>query len=246
MDEIIYIEETASTNNMLKELYHANNNLAEFTMVSAGYQTAGRGQQGNVWVSEKNKNIMCSILLKPTFLHARNQFALSEAVALSVATYLDSFCDGAKVKWPNDIYYRDKKICGILIENILQSHCISASIVGIGINVNQTTFPPDAPNPVSLSQLTGQEHDLANLTKGLRQSLIMHYNLLAFPIEMERMHEKYMMKLCNFGQQARYADASGTFDGKIVDIERPEGKLVIEDSCGKIRKYGFKEVTLLG
>ncbi|MDE6431375.1 MAG: biotin--[acetyl-CoA-carboxylase] ligase, partial [Duncaniella sp.] len=121
--------------------------------VSARRQTAGRGQRGNSWESAPGKNITMSILLRPEGLHPSRQFVISRAVSLAITGVLRRYmpASAVRVKWPNDIYVDDRKICGILIENVISSASIRQSVVGIGINVNQRRFLSDAPNPVSMA-----------------------------------------------------------------------------------------------
>ena len=157
---LIVLDETDSTNRYISQLCNElQESVAELTTVTAEFQTAGKGQRGNTWEAERGKNLLFSFVLYPTFLEARRQFILSQIVSLSIKEELDRWSDEITIKWPNDIYWRDKKICGILIENDLSGHFIGRSISGIGININQNEFHSDAPNPVSLKQITGQEHD---------------------------------------------------------------------------------------
>ena len=157
---LIALDETDSTNRYISQLCNElQESVAELTTVTAEFQTAGKGQRGNTWEAERGKNLLFSFVLYPTFLEARRQFILSQIVSLSIKEELDRWSDEITIKWPNDIYWRDKKICGILIENDLSGHFIGRSISGIGININQNEFHSDAPNPVSLKQITGQEHD---------------------------------------------------------------------------------------
>jgi len=144
---IITVESVASTNSYLKELAHSRT-LDEGTVIVTRNQTAGKGQQGNAWESEAGKNITCSILLYPSFLPVQHFFLLSEVISLGVKETLDAYTDGITIKWPNDIYYCERKIAGILIENEITGSNISMSVAGIGVNVNQEQFLSDAPNPV--------------------------------------------------------------------------------------------------
>ncbi len=129
-----------------RELPHAE----EGTVWVADFQTAGRGQRGNSWESSKGENLLFTILLRPDFVPVADQFSISQITALAIVKYLESKGLQPKIKWPNDIYINDKKICGILIEHTLSGANLSASILGIGININQMVFESDAPNPTSL------------------------------------------------------------------------------------------------
>ena len=148
---LVALDETASTNQYLSQLCNQlQESVAELTTVTAEFQTAGKGQRGNTWEAEEGKNLLFSFVLYPSFLEARRQFILSQIVSLAIKEELSRWSDEITIKWPNDIYWKDKKICGILIENDLSGHHIRRSIAGIGININQEVFNSDAPNPVSL------------------------------------------------------------------------------------------------
>jgi len=151
------LEETISTNVYLNTLY-TNNKAEEGHVVTAAFQTAGKGQDQNSWYSEKDKNLLMSILLKPIFLHATSQFLLNQVIAISVRSTVSHFIRHKKVmiKWPNDIYIENSKVAGILIRHFISGSVIDASIVGIGLNIQQQHFPAHIPNPCSLFSVTGE------------------------------------------------------------------------------------------
>ena len=136
---IINLDETDSTNHYLAQLCDREP-ISEYTTVRADYQTAGKGQRGNTWESEKGKNLLFSFVLYPTFLKAHRQFLLSQLTALAVKETLELWTDDIRIKWPNDIYWKGKKICGMLIENALQGKCIEECVVGVGLNVWRLTI----------------------------------------------------------------------------------------------------------
>ena len=147
---LIVLPETGSTNNYLSQLCNEQEAaVKEFTTVIAERQTAGKGQRGNSWESEDYRNLTFSFVLYPTFVEVRRQFLLSQFISLSIKEELDEWTEDISIKWPNDIYWHEKKICGILIENDLAGHHIGRCIAGIGVNINQEVFRSDAPNPVS-------------------------------------------------------------------------------------------------
>jgi len=160
MTDILWLDVTDSTNAELARRQELDN----LSVVAASEQTAGRGQRGNIWQSEAGKNLTFSILLKygeDLQIPADMEFSLCEAVALSVSDFLNKrFGLDARIKWPNDIYVDGKKICGILIEHKLSGKMLASSIIGIGINVNQTVFPVDLPNATSVKMETGESFDL--------------------------------------------------------------------------------------
>lgn len=145
--KVNWLKEIDSTNS---EAHRRRHEATDFTVWAAEFQTAGRGQRGNTWESAAGENLTFSILFKPSNFLSTRQFELSEVVALGVVNYLAEKGIEAKIKWPNDIYVGDKKICGILIENVLSGDTLSVCIAGIGINLNQKIFRSDAPNPTSV------------------------------------------------------------------------------------------------
>jgi BirA family biotin operon repressor/biotin-[acetyl-CoA-carboxylase] ligase len=156
--EIMYFPELSSTNSYAIQLL-GSGRPAEGTIVRAGFQTAGRGQPGNKWESESGKNLLFSIITYPSRIKAHEQFIISMALSLGVHDFVRSKIKGCTIKWPNDIYVKNDKIAGILIENSLSGPRISYSVAGIGFNLNQEKFNGNAPNPVSLKLLTGEDYD---------------------------------------------------------------------------------------
>lgn len=237
---IIHVEETLSTNSLLREWLNKEA-LPTYSVIVADFQTAGRGQLGNVWESEKGKNLTFSLVLYPEALPAKQQFVISQIAALSVKETLDAYTEGISIKWPNDVYWQDKKICGMLIENDLSGHDLFRSIIGIGINLNQMVFRGDAPNPVSLWQIIKQKVDKEVV---LRQFLshIEAYNQALLAGEMALIHARYMKALYRRERYYPYLDAQGKFSAQIYGIE-PTGHLLLQDTDGTIRRYAFKEVS---
>jgi BirA family biotin operon repressor/biotin-[acetyl-CoA-carboxylase] ligase len=238
---MIELDETTSTNTFLRD-YRPLTPVA-ITLVTADHQTAGRGQAGHSWESERGQNLLFSLLVQPTLLPSAGVFVLSEAIALSIR---GAICDQLRsaaialpvtVKWPNDIYVGDRKIAGILIENTLKGNHIKDSIIGIGLNVNQQEFLSDAPNPVSLCQLLGHEVDrMELLTRFLQRKP------LVSPAETDGF--SYRNRIYRKGQLATYQDKDGRFKATIQDVE-PDGHLLMMDEAGQERRYAFKEVTYI-
>lgn len=238
--ELIKLEETASTNTYASA--HASE-LAPWSVVITDCQTGGRGQRGNSWESEEGKNLTLSMIIKPEGFRARDQFAISEAVALAVVDLLYDNGIDARVKWPNDIYVGDRKIAGILIEHSVLGMDISHSVAGIGLNVNQTEFLSDAPNPVSMAGLKGREFDRATLVKELGERLE-HYCGLAFePVGRDYLHSFFKTLLWRGdGKFHTFKIPDGPrFEAKIAEVEEG-GMLVLEERDGNRSKYAFKEI----
>lgn len=241
MPHYIKVSQTASTNTYLSRLAAT---LPGGTVIYTPCQTAGRGQKGNSWESEDGKNLTFSQLIKRPPVKARDQFYLSEAAALAVVEALAAeAADGFSVKWPNDVYWHDKKICGMLIENSLDGSDIATSVVGIGINVNQERFLSDAPNPVSLKGITGRDHNLMALLKRVCSRIEQLVDSLDDDSARQQLHRSYMAALYrNDGQQHPYEDAQGNrFMASVADIA-PDGTLTLLHEDGTRHSYLFKQV----
>ena len=148
--------------------------------ISADFQTAGHGQATNHWESEDGKNLLFSLLLRPSVIPASEQFVITEIVTLAIINALQDYIrQRITIKWPNDIYVGDKKLCGILIENALCGPTIDTCIVGIGININQELFTSNAPNPISLKQLNGRDNDREEIFEEIYQNILNYYDYYA-------------------------------------------------------------------
>ncbi|MBP3670936.1 MAG: biotin--[acetyl-CoA-carboxylase] ligase [Bacteroidaceae bacterium] len=238
---IVKLEAIGSTNTYIDQIDVADS-LSEGYVVVAHSQTAGRGQRGNSWEAAPGKNLTFSYLLRPHDVVAHEQFILSQAVALAVVDVLSRYADGFSVKWPNDIYYCDKKIAGILIEHNLTGSHISRTIVGIGLNINQASFVSDAPNPVSLLQIMGREYDLDDVLSAILQATSMRYAMCND--DREGLRQAYANVLYRREGYYRYRDADGEFEAAIRDV-RPDGYLLLVDRAGREREYAFKEVAFV-
>ena len=242
MPQIIYLQEIDSTNNYLHALAHPEQ-LGEGSVVWAEFQTAGRGQIGNSWESAEGENLTFSVVLYPTFLPANRQFLISQITALSVKQTLDRYVDDITVKWPNDIYWRDRKICGMLIENDLTGQFIYSSILGIGININQKEFKSNAPNPVSLYQILGKETDREAFLHEFLEQLYANY-LLLLQEKDALIQNTYRQALFRREGFYLYEDANGCFEAAIEEIE-PSGYLHLRLKDNTVRRYEFKEVKFV-
>lgn len=226
----MYIEQTNSTNTLLKELI-AKGQEPDF--IYAGYQTAGRGQTGNSWESEKGKNLICSILLPPN----KNLYFLNIAVSVAIHRKISELgISELGIKWPNDIYWKDKKLAGILLENAIIGNEVKYAIAGIGLNVNQTEFVSDAPNPVSLKQISGKEYAIDQLMQDLLDAI---HTVLNEPEE--AVWSTYKAHLYRREGYWPFADQNSTFEAQIEDV-LPSGEIVLKDPEGKERIYHFKQI----
>lgn len=209
-------------------------------MVVADYQTAGRGCGTNKWESERGKNLLFSMLIHPTEIPVNKQFVVSMAVANSIAAVVAKYVEKrtVSVKWPNDIYIDDKKVCGILIENRLQGGVIKDSIIGVGLNVNQLCFVSDAPNPVSMANITGHQFDREQLLQELLEAFQQEW------ADLEGVRERYLQQLYRRKGFFRYRDAYGECTAEIVTVEA-DGHLVLQDVDGRTNRYAFKEIQFV-
>jgi BirA family biotin operon repressor/biotin-[acetyl-CoA-carboxylase] ligase len=239
---VIDLEETDSTNREIRARAEAGELMNE-SAVMAAFQTAGRGQSGTSWESEAGRNLMCSLLYYPGHLPAAQSFVIAEMTALSVKRILDRHVLAVTVKWPNDIYWKSRKVAGILIENDLDGNRVIRSIIGIGLNLNQTTFRSDAPNPMSLSQITGLGYD----PKDMLQQLRVEFHQFVGRLEsdgQERIHREYVEAQYRNDGFYPYEDAGGRFEARLREIE-PSGHLLLERRDGAVSRYAFREVRYI-
>lgn len=226
------------------------------TVVYTDRQTAGRGQRGNSWESEPFKNVTMSILLRPKNVAPNQQFWLSEISALAVERVLSKYIGNVSIKWPNDIYYKDFKICGMLIEHSLSGGKINYTIPGIGINVNQRVFLSDAPNPISLANVLGHEVPTSEILDGIVDEILTMCDLL--PEKADEIHREFLSKLYRRDGFHEYqstirstsADSLSVleegehFQARIVNVH-PDGMLDLMTTEGHIHTFAFKEVAFV-
>lgn len=236
---IYHFDTTASTNDDARD-----EKYREGDVVWADFQTAGRGQRGHEWHSRKGENLTFSVVLEPTFVPIAKQFSVSEVVALSLLDMLAEYGIDAKIKWTNDIYVGDKKLVGILIEHSLAPTSLRRTIVGVGINVNQTEFDASLPNPVSMAQLLGKELNAEGVLQHFISHLQCNYELLREG-GAEALHDRYNALLYRKNEYHTYALPSGEkFSAKIIGTA-PSGALRLEDKSGNTKDYLFKEVEFI-
>ena len=238
---IVRLDEALSTNAELKRL-QKESYLPEYSMVMTEFQTAGRGQAGNSWYSGKGNNILLSFLLYPHSVKAKDQFIISQIVSLAIKRVLDNFITNVTIKWPNDIYWHDKKIAGILIENNLLGQHIDYTIVGVGINVNEKGFPQGLPNPVSLREIKGGKADREILLTLLQIEFLRLYHSMERG-QIAAIKRKYMQHLYHADGAYWFADKDGRFKATIKRV-LPSGHLVLATyPSNEERVYAFKEVS---
>jgi BirA family biotin operon repressor/biotin-[acetyl-CoA-carboxylase] ligase len=240
---IIRVDEVESTNLYLKKIVREQH-PEEGSLVIAEYQTGGRGIVGTSWFSSKGKNLLFSLLIYPNGVAANEQFIISRIASLAVKNTLDYFANDIRIKWPNDIYWKDQKIAGILIENDIQGRHIENSVIGIGINVNQQFFPPELPNPVSLRQITGSEQDREYILDLFMRDFFLLYREFQHG-ETGVIEDEYMLNLYRVNDYYWFEDGEGRFQAMIEDV-LPSGHLILRTlENDEMRKYAFKEVAFV-
>jgi BirA family biotin operon repressor/biotin-[acetyl-CoA-carboxylase] ligase len=239
---IIHIDTTVSTNNYAATILNAER-IEEGTVISTGFQTGGRGQAGNIWESEKDKNLLFSIVLYPEKIPPADQFMISKAVSLGIAGFLLRHLSDIRIKWPNDIYAGGGKIAGILIENSIAGSRMVQSIAGAGININQTTFKSDAPNPVSMKLITGTEYDTSALMTEILDSIDGFYRKLSANCR-QSLNDDYHNLLYQRGEWQLYRARGVEFTGMITGTDS-SGCLLVKEASGSETAYMFKEIEYL-
>ena len=239
-------ESIGSTNTYLREL-NGGDPSYDYEVAVASFQTAGRGQKGNTWESEAGKNLLFSILAHPSGIKVQEQFYISEAIALAVSDSViaaidPEFASGVSVKWSNDVYWKDFKMAGILIENTLQGDRILDTVAGVGLDVNQEVFLSDAPNPISLKNITGREFDRDAILSDIVQRFISYMELPAD--KRPEVDLLYRERLYRREGYHKFRDENGTFEARIEGI-RPDGCLMLQTRSGEHRVYEFKQVQFV-
>lgn len=236
---VIRLDTVDSTNTYL----HACRGDEDVVVVTARHQTAGRGQGGNRWEDAEGQNLLFSIQIRPVEVAIDHQFVLAMAEALALKRALDAYADGMELKWPNDIYHRDRKLSGTLIETAVSGGRLKRMIMGTGINVNQRRFTSDAPNPVSLSQITGSDESIDHLLERILQAFNDYYRRV-LEGDYAGISREYHEALYRRKGFYRYRDADGEFDAELVGVAY-DGRLSLRDSEDRQRSYAFKEVEFI-
>ena len=235
---------TLESTNLTAIEYLSKNTPSDGTTIYTYQQQGGRGQIGSKWESEPDKNVSLSTILFPDFLSSRQQFLLSQTVSLAIYDFLSTYItSNLRIKWPNDLYVGNKKIGGILIQNVLSGSRLQSAVVGIGININQTVFLSNAPNPVSLSELTGETYHLDALMEELCQAFDLRDRQLRAE-KFEEIERSYLARLYRYKEQAVFQRENlSIFVGQIIGVA-PDGKLQIMTHKGK-EEFALKEVKFV-
>ncbi len=251
MSQIKFLNTVHSTNSYLDEFVRSSENyfenlstrISEFYSVYALEQNFGRGQQGNAWHSEVGKNILFSTIIYPNIL-PENQFELNKAVSLGVYDFVKSYIndDFLKIKWSNDIYYNDKKLAGILIENTIIGNKILYSIAGIGLNLNQIGFPDNLPNPISLNNITGKQYNLQESIENLLSSLKKHISMI--DNSSSQLNIDYHNSLYRLNEIHKYIYNKKTIEAAIIGVN-DKGFLKLKTIEEQEIECAFKEIRYI-
>lgn len=239
--EIITLDATTSTNDYLLSL-----NTERDLCVVTDYQSAGKGMGTNVWESERGKNLLFSLLVHPLWLGIQKQYLMSMVQAVSLWEALSDYVENPTlltIKWPNDIYYKDCKLSGTRIDLNLQGMKIQDMVIGTGVNVNQLQFTGSAPNPVSLSQISGLTYSLSQILSSIIDAFERNYALLRSGAEqyiIRCYHEHLYRRVGMY----RYRDIHGEFQAEMVGVAS-NGILTLRRADGTLSKYEFKELSIV-
>ena len=241
-NSLTIIDSVDSTNNYAMRLIKAG--LAEAgSAFFAMEQTHGKGRQNKDWITEKGQNILLSIVIVPAFLKLARQFDLSVAVSLACVDFLKKYTEDIAVKWPNDIFWNDRKAGGILIENVIQGSDWKWSVIGIGININQTKFTmKNNFLPVSLKQITGKDFDIITLAKELKKSVMKRYEALENSFTFKAILAEYNEHLFGFNKKVKLKKDNAVFETTIIGVSL-KGRLITADTIE--REFNFNEVEWL-
>lgn len=250
----IELQSVDSTNKYAMDLAHAG--MAQHGLsVFSHEQTSGKGQRGKRWRSERSANILLSLIINPFPLSLSEQFKLSICTAVSIHEFFSRLAgDEIKLKWPNDLYWRDRKAGGVLIENVVRSQEFIAgnqksvmsnwqwAIIGIGININQTSFPPDLPNPVSLKQISGKSYDPLMLAKELNSGFYKNFQLL-IEGNFELLFNRYQSELYKKDEKVKLKKGSRVFEATIKGVSKT-GQLITQHTIEERFEFGEVEWIL--
>ncbi len=238
---IIHLSEVDSTNSYALKVMSKTNPI-DGTVIRADNQMAGRGQIGRNWHSAPNMNLLCSIVTYPTFLLANDQFLLSKAVSIGVLEYLRELgLNDVSIKWPNDIYIKNNKVAGILIQNQITGKSIKNSVIGVGLNVNQTDWPSDLPNPISIAKITSKTFDINIVLKDLLSHITIFYKKLIFGYK-DLIDQMYVKNLYLNNQQHTFYQNNKVIIGKIQGVDKT-GHLIIKSLEGDLLTFRFREIS---
>ena len=237
---IIWLEETDSTNKFVKTLIN-NNAIKNGTIIASKEQTNGKGQQNNIWHTKPMLNLTFSLYLEIS-IKAIHQFYISKIIALSIHEFINEKANKTTIKWPNDIYIDNNKVAGILIENTIQGENITKTIIGIGININQTDFDKSIPNPISLKNITGETYNLNNTLTEINNIINSKLRLINNFSAIDKLYNNLLYKL---NTELSFTDINNNnnFIGEIIGTEQ-DGRIKIKTQ-NLIKRFGLHEIKYI-
>lgn len=240
---IVSLQRVDSTNDYLKKQLAKSKPLPEGTVIMAEDQFAGRGQFDNKWISQPGKNLTFSILFSPSFLQLSQQFYLNIAISLAINDVLTGFIGSAcKIKWPNDVFFNDQKLGGVLIENIVRGSGWKYAVVGIGLNINQKEFPDGIKNITSLFSITNREFNLPDILVRLCNAIEKRYCQLKAQ-QFTSLRTEYQSNLYRLNVPSMYEKEGHTFIGEITAVLE-NGLLELKTTAGT-EYFGFRELRYI-
>ena len=240
---IIKLDAINSTNSYLKELT-TKTQVEDFTVIVAAEQTKGRGQMGTVWQSEKHQNLMFSVFKDVSFLKIEQQFYISIVASLSIYKTLCRLqIPKLAVKWPNDILSGNKKVAGILIENMIKNNRLKSTVIGVGLNVNQLKFNK-LPQATSLSRISGKVFDLDEVLSEILSQMKIYFQRLE-KRQFQELKSEYINILYRINKPSTFKSNDGLeFSGYIKGVSEL-GKIIVLIEDQQFVSYDLKEISLL-
>ena len=236
---IYHLGTTTSTNDDARDAKYRHGDI-----VWAEHQTAGRGQRGHKWLSPEGENLTFTMVVEPRFLAVAEQFLLCEAMSVALTDTFAAYGIDTRIKWTNDIYAGDRKLEGVLIEHNYSGQTLSRSLLGIGINVNQTQFDPSLPNPVSMAQLTGRRYDRREVLETFERCMLTRYAQLETG-DREALQRDYRDRMYALGEMRTFRYPDGTPTRGAIEGVLPSGELILRHEDGSRREYLFKEIEFV-
>ena len=236
---IYHLDTTTSTNDDARDPKYRHGDI-----VWAEHQTAGRGQRGHKWLSPEGENLTFTMVVEPHFLPVAEQFLLCEALSVALTDTFAAYGIATRIKWTNDIYAGDRKLEGVLIEHNYSGTTLSRSLLGIGINVNQTEFDPTLPNPVSMAQLTRRRYDRREVLDTFERCMLARYEQLEHG-DREALRRDYRERMYALGEMRPFRYPDGTLTRGVIEGVHPSGELILRHEDGSLGEYLFKEIEFV-
>ena len=239
----IHLAETDSTNSYARReapRLSEKNPEHKIIIITAEKQTSGRGQRGTVWQSADGENLLMTIIVRPNALPINSCYALSVAAALALKKSMQQWGISTTLKWPNDLYYNDSKLAGILLETDCEGTNVTQAFIGIGLNINQTHFQEMSRRPTSMSIICGKKFKVNEIMHSIATNFIEIYATITRG-DLNELFYEYEKSLMGYSTPQLYRDANGEFTATVEGVQR-DGRIMLRCSCGELRNYYFKEI----